>query len=447
MKQSMLLLSLLISTIICFAKAPKEPAWLTERDSEQAYIGVGSASMSTSEWEQKAEERALATLAQQISVVVENQSFLATMEMDNADKEYFEQNTRVSAKNLLDGHELVGTYKDIKTNTYFVCYQLDKQKYRLNKERKESDIASAGYDYLIEAQNALNEGNLFRSLTYYEKGLAVVEPWLFLDLRITHEGKNINIPHALYKGYVSAFDEIQLTVEPETLIFEEGTTSKEIRVKLTQRGNAVGNMPVVASFDKGMGVISEMRKTDDDGYASFHLTAVTGKDRFALIKFTLSKDVMSGLSTSYRKLLSTQNWIEAFCQINIENKVKIAYLHNAGCDLSTLPKQLTALLGNNHFTLTPDPDEAQIFIEIKNTVDYAGVIPGEIYNLNESYVNLQMKFYDNNNQQLLYTYSVQQLRVLSPEKNSVEQTLAQCTRELMKRVQKELPKKLVLTNN
>ena len=58
-----------------------------------------------------------------------------------------------------------------------------------------------------------------------------------------------------------------------------------------------------------------------------------------------------------------------------------------------------------------------------------------------------MKFYDNKNQQLLYTYDVQQLRVLSPEKNSIEQTMAQCTRELMKRVQKELPKKLVLNTS
>ena len=78
-------------------------------------------------------------------------------------------------------------------------------------------------------------------------------------------------------------------------------------------------------------------------------------------------------------------------------------------------KQLTAILGNNHFTITPDPDEAEIFIEVKNTVDYVGVVTGEIYNLNESHVNLHMKFYDNNTQQLLYTYDIQQLRVLSPE--------------------------------
>lgn len=444
MKRSMLLLSLFISTIICFAKDPKEPTWLTKRDSEHAYIGVGSASMNTSEWEQKSRENALAALAQQISVIIETNSFLATIEVNYSNKEYFEQNTKISTQNLLEGYELVGTYKDKKTNTFFVCYQLDKQTYLYNKQKKEKEIAHAGYSFLAEAQKALNDGDLFRSRTYYEKGLTVVEPWLFLDLRLTHEGKKIDVPNALYKGYVSLFDGLQLIVEPQIIKINEETTGTDIRVHLTRYGANVSNMPIVASFREGNGIISEKSKTDNTGVASFRLTTVNGKENVAFIKFALAQEVLNGLGISYRKYLSTQNWPEASCRVEVESSVKTAYLHNAGCDLSTLIKQLTVLLGNNHFTLTPDPDEAEIFIDVKNTVDYAGVVPGEIYNLNESYVNLHMKFYDNKNQQLLYTYDVQQLRVLSPEKNSVEQTMAQCTRELMKRVQKELPKKLVL---
>ena len=317
----------------------------------------------------------------------------------------------------------------------------------LNKVKKEKEIADAGYGYLTEAQKALKVGDIFRAITYYEKGLAVVEPWLFLDLRSNYDGHNVDVPNALYKGYVSAFDGLLLTVEPDTITFEEGTTGLDIRVRLTRRGINVTNMPIVAAFDEGSGVISEMSKTDDEGFATFRLTAVNTKKSIALIRFKLSQNIISGLSVSYRKLFSTQNWPEALCRIEVGKKVQVAYLHNAGCDLSTLMKQLTAILGNNHFILTPDPDEAEVFIEVKNSVDYAGVVPGEIYNLNESYVNLHMKFYDNKNMQLLYTYDVQQLRVLSPEKNSIEQTMAQCTRELIKRVQKELPKKLTLTKN
>lgn len=444
MKRLLLLFFSVMIAIACFSK---EPAWLTNRANETAYMGVGSASMSMPLWEQKAEENALANLAQQISITIETNSFLATVEINNSDKEYFEQNTKISTKNLLEGYELVGTYKDKKTNTFFICYQLDKQTYLYNKQKKEREIANVGYGFLAEAQKALNDGDLFRSRTYYEKGLAVIEPWLFLDLRLTLEGQTIDVPNALYKGYISVFDGLQLVVEPQTIKINEETTGTDIRVHLTRYGVNVTDMPIVASFREGNGIISEKSKTDNTGVASFRLTAVNGKESVALIKFALAKEVLNGLGVSYRKFLSIQNWPEASCRIEVESRVKTAYLHNSGCDLSTLLKQLTALLGNNHFILTPDPDEAEIFIDVKNTVDYAGVVAGEIYNLNESYVNLHMKFYDNKNQQLLYTYDVQQLRVLSPEKNSVEQTMAQCTRELMKRVQKELPKKLVLNTN
>lgn len=443
MKRLLLLSSLLITTILTFAK---EPNWLTERASETAYIGVGAASMTEPAWEQKAAENALADLAQQLSVLIETNSFIAKVEMNDSDKEYFSQTTKVSAKNLLDGHEIVGSYKDKKTNTYFVCYQLNKQTYLLNKANREKEIAEAGYAYLADAQKAQNEGDLFRALTLYEKGLTAVEPWLFLNLRLTREGQQVDVPNELYRGYISVFDGIQLTVEPTQLTLNDESINQDIRVHLTQGGVGVANMPLVASFEEGSGVIAEKRKTDESGYAYFRLTAITGKTTTALIRFTLAREVMSGISASYRRLLSTQNWPETFCRIELaQNTAKTAYLHNAGCDLSALMKQLTAILGNNHFTITPDPDEAEIFIEVKNTVDYVGVVAGEIYNLNESHVNLHMKFYDNNTQQLLYTYDIQQLRVLSPEKNSIDQTMAQCMRELMKRVQKELPKQLILT--
>ena len=157
MKRLLLLFCSVMIAIACFSK---EPAWLTNRISEEAYIGVGSAAMNMPLWEQKAEEIALANLAQQISIIIETNSFLATVEINNSDMEYFEQNTKISAKNLLNGYELVGTYKDEKTNTFFVCYQLDKQTYLYNKQQKEKEIADAGYGYLLEAQKALNAGDI-----------------------------------------------------------------------------------------------------------------------------------------------------------------------------------------------------------------------------------------------------------------------------------------------
>ena len=192
--------------------------------------------LSESAWEEKARENALADITQQISVLIETNSFFVTMELNDSYKEYFEQTTKVSAKNLLEGHELVGSYKDKKTNTFYIGYKLDKQTYLRNKAKKEKEIADAGYGYLKEAQKALNGGNLFRSLTYFEKGLAVVEPWLFLDLSAIYNGQKIDVPNALYTGYVSAFDGLQLTLEPKELTLAGESTGEDIRLHLTRRG-------------------------------------------------------------------------------------------------------------------------------------------------------------------------------------------------------------------
>ena len=97
MKRLLLLFFSVMMAIACFSK---EPAWLTNRANETAYMGVGSASMSMPLWEQKAEENALANLAQQISIIIETNSFLATVEINNSDKEYCKAQERLDPRRI-----------------------------------------------------------------------------------------------------------------------------------------------------------------------------------------------------------------------------------------------------------------------------------------------------------------------------------------------------------
>ena len=433
---------LLVSFLPLLASAAKVPDWMSNRSSQTAYLGVGSCNMADANYQNVAEQRALSDLTKQISVLVETQSFLAGLEKDQETHEMFVQATSESAKNLLEGHEMVGSYTDKKNNTYFVCYQLDKQVYRLNKMKKEQEVAERGYSYLERAEQALNEGLLMRALTFYEQGLQEVEPWLFLDLRLHSIGREIDVPAALYAGYLSAFDGISLTATPEHLELFPGKQNTTVKVQALRRQVPLSNFPLQAAFTDGSGVISPNAKTDEEGVASFLLTSVSGKEALSQVRFSLSSQVGKSLSPAYRRLLSTQNWPEATLRIQTDAKPRIAYLQASKNDLPAAYRQIGTLLNNNHFDLTPDIDAAEIFIDLQCEVEYAGTVTGEIQNLNECYVTLFMRFYDNNTQTLLMSYNVEQLRVLTPEKSSYEQTLAQCTRELMKRVNRELPKKL-----
>lgn len=439
-----LLFVLALLPVVLFAKDKNPmPDWMISRASETAYIGIGSCSMSEPDWQTVAEQNALNNLVQQISVVVEANSFLSQVNVDNSVQEMFKQDISTSAKDIVEGREQLGGYSDKQNNTYYVCYKLDKQVYRRNREKKEQEIAGKAYSYLQQAQQAVQRGEIMRSLTYYEKGLQEVEPWLFLDLRMRNAGAQVNVPVELYNGYVSAFDGIQLSVSPNRIQLPEGGRQNQtISVTATRQQALVPNFPIQAKFVVGSGNISEQVKTGNDGVASFLLTSVAGKDNLSQVRFSVSPMVNKQLSPAYRKLLSSQTWPETTLTIETSAKPRIAYINPSKDELPSAYKQIGAILNNNHFNLTPDPDAAEVFIDWQCTVELAGTVPGEIQNLNECYVSLLMRFYDNKTQTLLSTYNVEQLRVLSPEKNSVEQTMAQCTRELMKRVKRELPKKL-----
>ena len=436
MKKFIVLLAFLPITLLA---KDKVPAWMTSRVSDTAYIGVGSCAVNDPDRQEKAQMNALNDLARQISVLIETNSFLSRTETDIVREEYA-QTITLSSKELLEGYAQAGSYTDTKNGIYYVCYQLDKMLYRLNKEKKSNEIADKGYSYLFLAEQAVQRGELMRSVTYYEKGLQEVEPWLFLDLRMLTADTEINVPVELYKGYVSVFDGMQLTVTPEQLQWSKD--NRQVKVTVSRQGQAVPNIPVQAQFIAGTGIITEETQTSSNGTASFLISSVSAKNQAAQVRFTISPVVSKELGYAYRRMLSRQTWPEAVLTVETAAETRIAYLNATQDDLPAAYKQVGTLLGNHHFDLSPDPDEADIFIDWECTVDYAGIVAGEIQNLNESYVSLRMRFYDNKTQKLLTTYNVSNLRVLTPEKNSVEQTMAQCSRELMKRVMRELPKYL-----
>ena len=69
-------------------------------------------------------------------------------------------------------------------------------------------------------------------------------------------------------------------------------------------------------------------------------------------------------------------------------------------------------------------------------------VSGGTYDLNSCYCSLVLKIYDNSTRELLLEYSVNRVKVLAPIHRSAESTIATCVREVMKRVNRELPDRL-----
>ena len=101
----------------------------------------------------------------------------------------------------------------------------------------------------------------------------------------------------------------------------------------------------------------------------------------------------------------------------------------------------SGILSEKYFKISEDPDIADCFVDISTQLDMGEVVSG-VYNLNTCYCTLIVKIYNNQTQELLTEYSLNNVKVLAPEHNTVDETISMCIREVMKRAKRELPNKL-----
>ena len=66
--------------------------------------------------------------------------------------------------------------------------------------------------------------------------------------------------------------------------------------------------------------------------------------------------------------------------------------------------------------------------------------------MKECFASLNMRIFDNKTRTELMNYNIPQIRVLVPANNSEQQAKAVCARELMKRVNVQLPHELKKLN-
>ena len=86
-----IILGLLLSICSVFHAEAQAPDWVTQRPtSSDAYIGIGVASLSETDYMKKATQNALLDIVSQIAVKLENNSFLHRVDVDGKTREMLE---------------------------------------------------------------------------------------------------------------------------------------------------------------------------------------------------------------------------------------------------------------------------------------------------------------------------------------------------------------------
>lgn len=437
-----LILAIHLWLLGCFALLAQQPSWVTSHPTDaNTYIGIGFAPLKESDYIQKATQNALNDIALQIATRIESNSFMHTVDIDGKSKELFEDKIKSSVVSYLEGQKLVDSYQN--DRNYYVYYSLDKAAYERTIQKHKRTAINTGLDYYDKAQQALDANSLVTAVQLLGKGLEAVSPWLFLDLSTTVDGSRFDVPAELYNAYIQVFDGLTITVNQLNV---QGEAFKPIKTPiagcLSKNGSVIQNVKLKAEFVVGAGKITPPVETDYNGTAEFYVTNITSKASVQEVRISIDDSFIADLPASYQQLIKSQSWPSAKTTITLAPQQVTAYLNVSNSDLASCEKQIMSILANQHFTMTEDPDNATLFIDLSTTLELGGVVAGDMYDLNECLCGLVLKIYDNQSTGLLLNYVVDRLRVLSPANKSPEQTEMMCVRELMKRVKRELPKKI-----
>ena len=421
----------------------QEPDWVKSHPvSAEEYVGVGMAALSDPDYVKTATQNALADMATQIALKVENNSFLQTVDVDGHSRQLFEDKIQTSLAAWLEGQQLKDSYRS--ERNYYVLYTLSKKSYQVNVEERRRQVASTGYHYLLEGAQAESIMDLTRAVELYAKGLQEVEPWLFLNLVVVEDGQRINVANELYTSLTKVIRGLAWTTNVQQA---EGEPFKAVATPiagcLSRGGVVVPGVKLVASFVKGSGEVTPAIVTDYNGTSEFYITNITSKESVQELRIAIDDSFVPSLPKAYIHLLQRQSWPSAKVTVALKAAPVMLYLLlKDDMDLEGIEKPIRSLLVNNYFALTDDPDKAQCFVEMESKLALGTVVMGGLTDLNTCLCSLEMKFYNNQTEQLILDYNLSQVRVLVPVNKSAEQGMQMCVREVMKRVNRELPMKL-----
>ncbi len=425
----------------------QEPDWVKSHPvSAEEYVGVGMAALSDPDYVKTATQNALADMATQIALKVENNSFLQTVDVDGHSRQLFEDKIQTSLAAWLEGQQLKDSYRS--ERNYYVLYTLSKKSYQANVEERRRQVASTGYHYLLEGAQAESIMDLTRAVELYAKGLQEVEPWLFLNLEVVEDGQRINVANELYTSLTKVFSGLALTTNVQQV---EGEPFKAVATPiagcLSRGGVVVPGVKLVARFVKGSGELTPPIVTDHNGTSEFYISNITSKEAVQEVRIAIDDSFLASLPKAYVQMVQQQSWPSAKVTVTLKAQPVLAYLYvKDDNDLEGIERNLRSLLTNNYFSLTEDPDAALCFIELSSSIEMGSVVPGTTTDLNSCLCSLELKFYNNKSEQLLLNYSLNRVKVLTPVNKSAEQSLAMCVREVMKRVNRELPAQLKKMN-
>jgi uncharacterized protein YggU (UPF0235/DUF167 family) len=381
--------------LVLFACSPKiqpvepKPAWLSGTLNEpRYYTGVGhSFKDGTNNYVQTARKSALDDLVSQIKVTVSSTSILSTLEQNRKDfQERYEQIIQTTAADDIEEFELAGAYED--DRNYWVYYRLSKERYRQIKEEQKRKAVALATDFLNKARQAEQNQQRLQALGFYFQAFRSVEKYLGEAIPVQIDGTEALLTNEIYASLKELLDKIQIQVTPSELSVNRrlNLNAQPVMVHASYRDLQLpaANLPLLATFEKGLGDVFPEYRSDDQGKAKILINKFTSREWEQTVAVKINLEAISGTGNSpvYNLIVSTLRAPESHVLLKVQRPVACltSSEKSFGVDRNNhqLSNRMKNLLTKAGFEFSNTPQAADLVIDVSAETE-RGSVSGSIY--------------------------------------------------------------------
>lgn len=273
-----------------------KPSWVGSRPvSDAYYIGIGMCPKSRADFQETAKKNALNDLASEISVKVEGNSLLYTLDQKTSFSESYTGTINTRTSEQLEGYELADTWEN--GTDQWIYYRLSKAEHaRIKAERKSKAIGTA-VDLHQRARQSLQQGDLKTTLDQDLRALlAMKEYWGENDKALIGD-KEEPVVNSIYAHMQSTINGVLLTALPERCKLElAGHFRRELllsaRIMLDRKSRDLAQLTLSISYPGINGKVGEQRSTDTEGHLRVNVQRVDLRATSRELLATLDMDAL-----------------------------------------------------------------------------------------------------------------------------------------------------------
>ena len=359
------------------SKENAKPDWVMSRPVDRNYyqgVGVAMVNNYTQGHVEEAKQKALNDLISEISVTVKSTSMMQQVERNEELNSMYQNLTKLTAQNDIEGYELVASWGDEKE--YWVYYRLSKELYNRNKQRKLDRARSIGSQYYESGKSATEAGNIGRAYEDYVKGLVSLKEYIDAELTILTDNGQEYLVDVLLHELIELNRGLKLETNVSKLeVRIARPIDQEIQVKASYNGRPVSDMALKPYFGIGNGEVPNSIKTDASGSTSFKIGRVTGGQNQQVLEISPDIEGMTAEGEGedfMSKLIRLKSGVPS-AKINIVAKKISAYfesevnvLGEKSSDMA-LVNSIKEKLGNEAYQFTSDKSNAEVIVKLTYT--------------------------------------------------------------------------------